>query len=181
MRNIIAIALILLTVSTVTCSSFQAGSESNHFDKLSFFSVVQGLLDGIGIQVQGLDVQKCIIPSDDAVQNILIAINSFEKEDATGVAHGLIALAKAFKDIPAAIQTCVAQTLDVQVLIRALEAISNPKSYLFQVGKGLLINNVDIYDEIYTAVDNFLAAKWKELGFNIGEALAHVSINGADN
>ena len=179
MKTALALVVCLLAVSSTAIA--QSPAKKLGFDGNDFFHIVEGLLEGIGAAESWSDVQPCIDSTEDAVQNVITAVEYFEKEDPVSVAYGLAALAKAFEDLPTAIKSCVASAEDVEILIKALEAISNPYTYVFVVAKNLIVNGVDIYDEIYTAVGDFKAGNWKDFGFNIGEALAKIFFNGVDS
>lgn len=55
-------------------------------------------------------------------------------------------------------------------------AFSSPTAFAWHVGKDLLVNGVDIYHEIDTAVGDAKSGNWKDFGFNVGEAAAKVLI-----
>eukprot|EP00331_Platyophrya_macrostoma_P029686 CAMPEP_0176451048 /NCGR_PEP_ID=MMETSP0127-20121128/27561_1 /TAXON_ID=938130 /ORGANISM="Platyophrya macrostoma, Strain WH" /LENGTH=791 /DNA_ID=CAMNT_0017838943 /DNA_START=26 /DNA_END=2401 /DNA_ORIENTATION=+ len=170
MRSACALFFCLLAVSSISLAS----AERYRFTPVDFLNTVEGLLEGIGAAENWTDVQPCVESSVDAIKNVATAIQYFEKETAIDVAYGLAALGKAFEDIPTAITSCVASAKDVEVLVGALEAISSPYSYAFVVAKNLLVNGVDIYNEIYTAVGDFNSGNYKDFGYNVGEALAKV-------
>ena len=52
------------------------------------------------------------------------------------------------------------------------EVISSPKSFVYHVGKDLLINGQEIYGEINTAVTDYDKQDWEGFGFNVGKAAA---------
>ena len=56
------------------------------------------------------------------------------------------------------------------------EAFSSPTAFAWHVGKDLLVNGIDIYHEIDTAVSDAKSGNWKDFGFNVGEAAAKVLI-----
>jgi len=55
-------------------------------------------------------------------------------------------------------------------------SFSSPWSFAYHVGKDLLINGVDIYNDIDHAVDNWDTHNYEKFGENIGDALAKILI-----
>lgn len=140
--------------------------------------VAEGVIEGIGLAEKWDDVAPCISSTEDAVQNIITAIQYFEKQDSIDVVRGLAALGKALKDLPTALKSCGAVIHDVDMLMHSLSAIASPTSFFFHAFKNLLVNGVDIYHEVYTAVEDAKAQNWEQFGVNVGKALAQIFLYG---
>jgi hypothetical protein len=76
--------------------------------------------------------------------------------------------------LPTAIQDCQGAYEDVLLLWNALQQYENPKSFIYNAGKNLLINGVDIYDELSNATTNYINGEWFYYGYDIGMALATI-------
>ena len=61
-------------------------------------------------------------------------------------------------------------------LLKALEALKHPKEFAFHVGKDLIVNHADIFQEVSTAIDDFHAQKWEECGKSTGAALSKLLV-----
>ena len=56
------------------------------------------------------------------------------------------------------------------------DIFKSPRSFAYHVGKDILVNGRNIYQEISSAVSMYEAQKWEQFGYNIGEAAANVII-----
>jgi hypothetical protein len=52
------------------------------------------------------------------------------------------------------------------------KVISSPRSFAYHVGKDLLINGQDIFDDIAAAVGDYESQKWEAFGEEVGKAAA---------
>ena len=48
----------------------------------------------------------------------------------------------------------------------------SPTSFAYHVGKDILVNGVQIFQEIETAVADYKSQKWEDFGYTVGEATA---------
>ena len=53
---------------------------------------------------------------------------------------------------------------------------SNPVSFAYHIGKDLIVNGVQIYEEINDSVLQYKSSHWNAFGFDVGEALAKLFI-----
>merc|ERR1712083_1216580 len=63
-------------------------------------------------------------------------------------------------------------------IVSAFKSMTSPMSFVFHVGKDLIVNGADIYHEIYASVSDFKAQKWGDFGVDIGTALHKLIIGG---
>lgn len=61
-------------------------------------------------------------------------------------------------------------------LAKMVAIFENPTTFAYHVGKDLLINGVQIYGEVNTAISDYEKAQWGDFGYNIGEAAAKTLI-----
>lgn len=52
------------------------------------------------------------------------------------------------------------------------KVISSPRSFAYHVGKDLLINGQDIFNDIATSITDFESQKWEAFGEEVGRAAA---------
>jgi len=136
-------------------------------------AVAEGLAEGF---VFDGTVKECLKNSKVEIKDIEKAVKDFEKKDATDVLEGLRQLADGLKALPPALKECKASEEAVKNLVDALEQIYSPKKFLFHVGKNLVVNHHDIFEEIKTAVDDFKQKKFEDFGVQVGEALRKLII-----
>ena len=61
-------------------------------------------------------------------------------------------------------------------LLKALEALKNPKEFAFHVGKDLIVNHADIFREVSASIDDYHAQKWEDFGKDTGAALSKLLV-----
>lgn len=57
---------------------------------------------------------------------------------------------------------------------------TDPKAFAFHIGKDILVNGVDIYNDIENADSNWEHEKYEQFGENIGDALAKIIVGAQD-
>ena len=61
-------------------------------------------------------------------------------------------------------------------LLKALEALKNPKEFAFHIGKDLIVNHADIFREVSASIDDYHAQKWENCGKDTGAALSKLLV-----
>ena len=61
-------------------------------------------------------------------------------------------------------------------LVKALEALKNPKEFAFHIGKDLIVNHADIFREVSASIDDYHAQKWEDFGKDTGAALSKLLV-----
>ena len=61
-------------------------------------------------------------------------------------------------------------------LLKALEALKNPKEFAFHVGKDLMVNHADIFRDVSASIDDYHAQKWENCGKDTGAALSKLLV-----
>jgi hypothetical protein len=69
-------------------------------------------------------------------------------------------------------QDCSTLKADWEKLAKMISIFDSPTAFAYHVGKDLLVNGVQIYGEITTAISDYNAGNWGDFGFQIGEAAA---------
>jgi len=126
------------------------------------------------------DIKTCIQGMAIPMGDIETAVKDFEKKKSHTVKRGFQELADALHELPDALATCKASENDVKQIVHALAQFHSPKSFVFHVGKNLIVNRHEIYSEITTSVTDYRAQKWSDFGVQVGLAL-HKLIVGADD
>merc|ERR1719421_1950590 len=83
-------------------------------------------------------------------------------------------------ELPKAIDNCTAAAKDVKDeaprLLKALETLKHPMDVAYHVGKELIINHADIFQEISFAIEAYQRQQWEAFGNHTGEALAELLV-----
>ncbi|CAD7941288.1 unnamed protein product [Amoebophrya sp. A120] len=140
-------------------------------DRKDFVEIFMGVADGFG-----LDLVEACVKSDVAFeQNIKAAVLEFKKDTEAGMKTALKYLADAFeKDLPSAVKECKGTYDQVQAVLESIASFASPTSFAYHVGKELLVNGVDIFENIKTAVTSWQQEDYHFFGVSVGHALKDV-------
>merc|ERR1712193_520720 len=138
--------------------------------------VLKGVLEGFGLTKDIDDMKDCLANTEDEIKDVEDAIHLLEKKDAHDVLDGLSKLGSALELLPTAVENCDDAAKDVKdeapKLLKALEALKNPKEFAFHVGKDLIVNHADIFHEVGASIDDYHTQKWENCGKDTGAALS---------
>lgn len=139
--------------------------------------VVAGLLEGIAADLSLTDIENCISDAESVGVDIHNAYEEILQATFSSVKTGLSDLADALKIVPSAITACKAgATTDVAKVEAMLSAFSNPISFVFHVGKDLILNGKQIFTEVASAVRAYHSKDYTQFGYYMGEAMAAVLV-----
>eukprot|EP00357_Protocruzia_adherens_P000288 CAMPEP_0114981338 /NCGR_PEP_ID=MMETSP0216-20121206/5488_1 /TAXON_ID=223996 /ORGANISM="Protocruzia adherens, Strain Boccale" /LENGTH=1455 /DNA_ID=CAMNT_0002342997 /DNA_START=218 /DNA_END=4585 /DNA_ORIENTATION=+ len=141
--------------------------------------IVEGLLEGALNGLSLSDIISCFNDAKNVITESVSAVELFSKGGASDVEQALKEIAQAFSEVPSAISTCTTAYKDAETLVNMIEGFASPLSFAYKVGKSLIVNGVEIYHDIDTAVSDFHAGNYKQFGYEIGVALGTV-VNGAN-
>jgi hypothetical protein len=110
--------------------------------------------------------------ADTVILDAEIAVADFKKMDASDVMAGIKEVAEMMKVVHQGMKDCTSLRADWRKLEKMIAVFSSPTIFFYHVGKDLMINGVQIYGEIKTAVSDYENAKWGDFGYNIGLAAA---------
>merc|ERR1711937_589402 len=126
------------------------------------------------------EMKDCLANTESGIKDVEAAIQLLEKKDAHDVLNGLGKLGSALELLPTAVQTCDTAAKDVKdeapKLLKALEALKHPKEFVFHVGKDLIVNHTDIFQEVSAAIDDYHSQKYEECGKSTGMALSKLLV-----
>jgi len=145
-----------------------------------YLSITQGVVEGIGAGLHWDQVKPCIKETGDSYNDINSAIQFFQAGDPISIVQGLAALGTALQDIPSALQDCGGAYGKAANLTKAIIAIQDAVTYFSIVGKNVVINGIDIYDEMHTAVQAFSVGAWKDFGTYTGQAFSKLFLDNID-
>ena len=105
-----------------------------------------------------------------------MAIKEIEKKSVSGVQQGIKLIGESLTEVSDAITDCHGAVQDVENILDTLKQFKTPLSFVYHVGKDLLVNGVDILHEIQTAVSDWKAQSYRDCGLQIGTALNQLLI-----
>jgi cathepsin L len=137
--------------------------------------VFEGTLQGFFDSTTFPHLKACASEATDAYHEIKSAFEELEQLTPSSVKSGLKDLGVAYRGLQGALKDCKASSSDIAKFVSAIEhGFEHPISFLFHLGKELLVNGRDIYAEVTTAVKDWKAQNYRASGVQIGEALSKV-------
>jgi len=168
MRTLSALALVVATAA--------AAPATTSTWKITV-AVFEGTIEGFFNSSSFPSLEACASDTTDAYNEIQNAITEIEQKTPASVLAGIKDLGKAFGNLKAALTDCKTAEAEVAKLAKALEnGFEHPLSFLFKVGKALVINGHDIFAEMSTAISDWKAGSYRDAGLQIGEALAKLLV-----
>ena len=134
--------------------------------------IVEGILKG-ALDAEGFtDITHCIQDVEHVIQDAQAAVTDFQKKDVQDIIAGVKEVADLLKTVKVGMKDCSSLRADWQKLEQMVAIFDSPTSFAYHVGKDLMINGVEIFHEVETAVADYNAGNWADFGYNIGEAAA---------
>merc|ERR1712072_206196 len=118
------------------------------------------------------DFQDCIAAPEQIFEDLKEALADFKGGNASSVLDGMKQVGDALKTVVTGLKDCKSTWGEIGEFVNAIESFSNPASFALHVGKNILVNGVDIYGDITTAIDAFEAEQYEPCGEAIGKILA---------
>ncbi len=135
------------------------------------FDIFEGLIEGFFDFDKYPDLKSCASEIAEVYDDLDQAVQAIEQKDVHGVRQGLKLIGQSLDEVSDALRDCKAAEGDIESVIDALKGFKSPWSFVFHVGKDLLVNGVDIFEEISDAVNDWKAQSYRQCGEEIGEAL----------
>ena len=134
-----------------------------------------------GIVVGALDEAvpsfgDCFADAEKMIGDVEDAVKDFKKGSFSSIKSGIYAVGDAVGDFGTTLQTCESSVQDAEKLVDMASKFSNPWSYVFHIGKDILLNGVDIYGYVTAATTAWDSGDYYTFGVNVGEALDAVFI-----
>ena len=123
----------------------------NAFEVEDALQIVEGVVLG-ALKAESPVSVTCIGDTETLMSEIKEGVDDFKKETFRGVKDGLTIFGTAFKQVATDIQDCEEAIEDIEKLYEMAIIFSNPWSFAYHVGKDLLLNGVDIYNDIDKAM-----------------------------
>ena len=133
-----------------------------------------GFLKG-AIEAELPNVMDCIQDAETLVSDVEKAVADFKKENFDGVKNGIIEVGTIVRSISGDIKTCKEGITGIDNLIKMAESFKSPWSFAYHVAHDLLVNGVEIFHEVDSAISDYDASNFEGFGENIGKAMAQVA------
>ena len=117
------------------------------------------------------DILICIQQYEQFDDSCKSAVDDLAQQDIEHMTQGIKKVGAIIKGIKDDLIDCTeVHGIDWNQLESIALIFENPNSVTFDAGRDLIINGVDIYQEISTAISDYQAGNWYQLGENLGEA-----------
>jgi hypothetical protein len=120
--------------------NYQMKFDQLKIDIIQLEKIVDGVLRG-ATNAEGFnDIAKCVTDLENVLGDAETAVKDFKAGGATNVVAGLKAMGDLINQAQAGMKDCSSTTADWDRLKAMAAVISSPKSFVYHVGKDLLIN-----------------------------------------
>jgi len=134
--------------------------------------LIGGVLEGMGADINAQDIKPCISDIGTVGTDVEGAINDIMKESFDGIKDGLHQIAEAFQDVPTAIKECkAAEGETADAFEKAINSFKNPWSLVYHLGKSIIVDGHQIFDDLSEAMQAWENSNWEQCGLKIGEAM----------
>merc|ERR1711990_1127629 len=117
------------------------------------------------------DLKACANDTVSAYDDIHAGVGLIYEKTPQSVLSGIKDLGNAMGPLQQGLTDCKAAYGDIQKFVNAFKQLENPETFAFHVGKDLLVNGKDIYQEVMAAVQLWQSQSYLDCGVKIGEAL----------
>ena len=149
-----------------------AANSKNQIDEQKMVKIVEGILMG-ALDAEGFtDIEHCIQDVEHVITDAQNAFEDFSKKDLEDIIAGVKEVADLLQTVKVGMKDCSSLKADWQKLAQMVQIFDSPTSFAYHVGKDLMINGVEIYHEVETAITDYNNGDWSGFGYNIGEAAA---------
>lgn len=172
--------LVIFVICVLACSAFARDFQFRHENRVHKFNLnsnedilnfAKGFLVGLGEDPIFNDIKSCLADSQTFYKQISQAIADIQTRNPEKVKEGIKLLGQAVQVIPQAAKDCQAAESEIQKLIKLADAFTNPRSFIYAVGKSLLINRVEVFNEISQVVAAYTHHDFYQLGYWVGKAM----------
>jgi len=136
--------------------------------------IVEGLLDGALNGIHLTDVVECFDDAETVVKECVGAVELFTHGSASDIAKAVQQISQAFSELPHAISTCTTAYDDAKQLAAEIESFASPATFVYAVGKSLILNGSEIFGDISSAINAYKNKQYENFGYEVGVAMGTV-------
>uniref|UniRef100_A0A7S4T697 Uncharacterized protein n=1 Tax=Ditylum brightwellii TaxID=49249 RepID=A0A7S4T697_9STRA len=168
---------ILLALSVTTAAATSSSVDTQNEKVTHFEDFMDGLLTGALEESDPL-IQKCAQDGETVLETITTAVRDIEEETSESVKEGIELMGQAIQEASQDLIECKTALADAEKLEEMALSLKHPLSFVWNAGKNIVVNHVEIQKEIGAAIDAWNEKDYYDAGFNIGEALAAAFVPG---
>ncbi len=164
----------------VSTSSLYAAQSTTAIspNKKKMLLIAEGFLLGVAAVTHVDHLVNCVTGTQSEIQQFHEAMKNIATHDPAKVFQGIVGLGKAFKAFPDAMNNCRTIGQDLVTITKIVQHFITPHNFLFEAGKNLFVNGIDIWKEISQALRDYQKQDWKSFGQNVGKAGAQIVFGG---
>lgn len=114
---------------------------------------------------------NCFDDSSDIISKTKEAIQDFELKSLKGTLAGLKVIAEIAHEVPDAMSACGAVKEELFELKNTIAALANPESFIFTIGKDIIVNRKQLYQDVQDMISSQKAGDYLAFGKAIGNSL----------
>ena len=115
---------------------------------------------------------ECIHDGETLVSNFEDAYHKIKTKKAKEILKGLKMIGKDIKQFKTYLSDCKGIKADLAKLEKMAHHLTSPMSFVYHVGKDIIVNHTNIIHDVEKAIKDGEAHKYLDLGRDIGRALA---------
>ncbi|CAG9315598.1 unnamed protein product [Blepharisma stoltei] len=138
--------------------------------------LLDGFLFGIASDMYNDEIKSCFADIETVEKDIKAFFTEIKTETLEGMVEGFKTLGNTLDHINSAIAECKSKATDVIAIVsKASKQFISPYTFAYHVGRAILVNEKQIYNEITTAMRAWNNAEYFNCGYNIGKAVVIVA------
>jgi hypothetical protein len=142
--------------------------------------IVEGFFKGAFDAEGFIDMDTCLSDSNTIVADATEAVEDFMKKDISDITAGLQKIANMVSEVGTAAKDCASIPSDVKKMEDIVKNFNSPAAFAWHVGKDLLVNGKDIYNDINSGISDFHSKNWNHFGQDIGNAASKILLGAAE-
>jgi len=142
-------------------------------------AITKGVLLG-AVKAEGLEnIETCVSGPEIILKDVETAIKDFKADNAGAMVDGLKHLAVAVAEMKDEVEACKGVSGDWAKLTEMVAIFDSPASFAYHVGKDLIVNGEDIFNEVADSITQYDNKQYEAFGEDIGAALAKLILGDA--
>lgn len=142
-------------------------------------AITKGVLLG-AVKAEGLEnIETCLTGPEIILNDVETAIKDFKANNAADTLDGLKHLAVAVAEMKDEVEACKGVSGDWAKLTQMVAIFDSPASFAYHVGKDLIVNGEDIFDEVADSITQYENKQYEAFGEDVGHALAKLILGDA--
>ena len=134
-----------------------------------YLKIFEGVVYGIVEDIP--EIGDCITGAASSAEDFYKGIEKIKAGGASNIEAGLKLLGEGVKDIPGILKHCKGIPEEIETIEKLIKTFSNPWTFIFHVGKDILVNGRNIFHEVEDAVTSYENHDWFKFGEDIGNIL----------